>query len=142
MTKEIIVATSGFFDPLHIGHLEYLKKAKGLGDKLVVIVNTDKQAIIKKGFSFMGEKERFEIINSLKFVDQTIFAVDEDSTVIKTLEQIKPDIFAKGGDRNISNIPEREICEKLGIKMIDNLGEKVTSSSKLIREAVGKIQKC
>ncbi|MFA5176110.1 MAG: adenylyltransferase/cytidyltransferase family protein [Candidatus Nanoarchaeia archaeon] len=141
MTKEIIVAASGFFDPLHIGHLEYLKRSKELGDKLIVIVNTDKQAIIKKGFSFMGEKERLEIISSLKFVDQAIFAIDNDSTVIKTLEQIKPDIFAKGGDRNISNIPEREICEKLGIKMIDNLGEKITSSSKLIKEAASKIQK-
>lgn len=132
-TKEILVVASGYFNPLHIGHIKYLKGAKKLGTKLIVIVNTDHQIKLKRSLPFMNEKERVEIISALKFVDNVILAIDRDKTVCKTLELIKPDIFAKGGDRTLDNIPEKEICEKLGIKMVFGVGgRKVQSSSWLI----------
>lgn len=131
--NQIIVAASGYFDPLHVGHVEYLRKAKSLGDKLVVIVNSGKQAVLKKGFEFMPFKERMEIVKSIKFVDEVFQSIDEDKTVCKSLEALKPNIFAKGGDRLSSEIPEAEICKKLGIKIIDNLGDKIQSSSDLIK---------
>jgi len=127
------VVASGYFDPLHIGHIRYLREAKKLGDKLIVILNNDKQAKLKKGRSFMPVNEREEILKSLEFVDEVVISKDEDLSVCKTLEMLKPDIFAKGGDRTIDNIPEKEICEKLGIKMVFGVGgEKVQSSSWLI----------
>jgi len=130
-----IVTASGYFDPIHIGHIEYLKLAKRLGDKLIVIVNNDKQTILKKGKPFMDEKERLEIVKSLKPVDEVFLSIDEDASVCKSLEAIQPNIFAKGGDRNAGNIPEAEICKKLNIEIIDGLGEKIQSSSELIKQS-------
>jgi cytidyltransferase-like protein len=130
--KKMKIVASGYFDPIHIGHIEYLKKAKELGGKLIVIVNNDKQALLKKGFSFMNEKERMEVVKNIKYVDDVFLSIDDDKTVCKSLEKLKPDIFAKGGDRNSSNIPESQICDKYNIKIIDGLGEKIQSSSDLI----------
>ncbi len=131
--KETIVATSGYFDPLHLGHIEYLMKAKELGNKLIVIVNNDKQAHLKKGFEFMPFKERMEIVKALKFVDEVFPSIDEDKTVCKSLEAVKPSIFAKGGDRFSHEIPEKAICDKLGIEIVHGLGEKIQSSSELVK---------
>lgn len=135
MTKKIIVAASGYFDPLHIGHVAYLQKAKELGDWLVVIVNNDEQTRLKKGFAFMPAEERMKIIAELKSVDEVFLSVDEDGTVRKSLEKIRPHIFAKGGDRHSYEIPEAETCKKFNIKIIDGLGEKNQSSSELIKKA-------
>ena len=133
----IIVVASGYFDPLHIGHINYLREAKKLGTKLIVIVNTDEQAKLKKNFSFMNEKERVEVVSSLKFVDRAILAVDKDKSVCKTLETLNPDVFAKGGDRTLDNIPERKICEEFGIKMVFGVGgKKAQSSSWLVKDVV------
>ena len=104
--KEIVVAVSGYFNPVHIGHIKYIEEAKKLGKKLIVIVNTDKQVKLKGSSPFMNERERLEMIAALRFVDNVILAIDEDETVCKTLELIKPDIFANGGDRTKKNIPE------------------------------------
>tara|TARA_Y100000310_G_scaffold341895_1_gene442747 strand:- start:2870 stop:3298 length:429 start_codon:yes stop_codon:yes gene_type:complete len=126
------IAVSGYFDPLHIGHLDLIKRAKKFGDHLIVIVNNDTQAILKKGKAFMPQEERMEIVNSLRGVDEVILSIDEDRTIRKTLEIVKPNIFANGGDRiSIEDVPEREICERLGIEMINNLGKKLQSSSDL-----------
>ncbi len=130
--KEIIVAASGYFDPAHLGHIEYLKMAKELGDKLIVIVNNDRQAILKKGYEFMPFKERLEIVKSFKFVDDVFPSIDEDKSVCKSLAKLKPNIFAKGGDRFGGEIPETPICKELGIKIVDGLGAKIQSSSELI----------
>ena len=130
--SEIIVCVSGYFNPLHVGHLEYLEKSKNLGTKLVVIVNNDKQAILKKGTSFMPESERLKIIRSLKIVDMAVLSIDEDRTVCKTLESIRPDIFTNGGAQSNEIIPEKDICEKLNIKLVDGLGLKIQSSSWLL----------
>jgi len=133
LKKEIVVAASGYFDPLHIGHLEYLELAKKLGDKLIVIVNNDEQAILKKKYVFMPLNERVKMIKSLRYVDEVIVSVDKNESVCDTLELLKPDIFAKGGDRTIKNIPEVDICKKIGCKIVDGLGGKVQSSSQLVQ---------
>jgi len=127
----IVVAVSGYFDPIHVGHLEYLKLAKQLGDRLVVIVNNDKQAVLKKGKSFINEKDRMEIVSALKCVDETFLSIDNDKSVCKSLEFLKPDIFANGGDRNFGESPETPILKKYKIKMVDGLGAKIRSSSEI-----------
>jgi rfaE bifunctional protein nucleotidyltransferase chain/domain len=133
--KDKVVMFAGYFDPLHFGHIEGLKLARKLGDKLLVVVNTDKNAIKKKGFVFMPEKERMEIIRAIKYVDEVVLGIDKDGTCCKIIELIRPDIFAKGGDRKANEIPENTICKKLGIKMVDGLGEKIQSSSNLVKKA-------
>lgn len=125
---------SGYFNPIHIGHIRYLKAAKKLGDELVVIVNNDNQVKVKCSDPFMNDKERMEIVANLKCVDRVVLSIDKDKSVRKTLKMIKPDIFATGADRTIFNIPERETCKKLGIKMVFGLGgKKIQSSSKLLK---------
>ena len=126
-----VVATSGYFDPLHVGHLECLELASKLGDKLIVIVNSDLQAKLKKGEAFMNEDDRMKIVAALKCVDEVFLSIDQDKTQCESLKQINPDIFAKGGDRTSSEIPESKICKELNIKIIDGLGEKIRSSSDL-----------
>ena len=128
-TKTIV--TSGYFDPLHVGHLECLELAKQLGDKLIVIVNSDLQAKLKKGESFMKEEDRMRIVSALKCVDHAFLSIDKDKSQCETLRYIKPDIFAKGGDRTSGEIPESKVCKELGIHIVDGLGEKIRSSSDL-----------
>jgi len=128
---KIRVAVSGYFDPIHIGHLEYLRMAKELGDSLVVIVNNNYQCKLKKGKHFMDENDRVEIVKALRFVDEVFLSIDNDRTVCKSLEEIKPDIFANGGDRATSEVPETPICKKFNIRMVDGLGDKIRSSSSL-----------
>ena len=131
---ETIVCVSGYFSPFHKGHLEYLEKSKKLGDKLVVIVNNDKQSYLKKGSSFMKEDERLEIIRALKCVDYAVLSIDDDRTVCKTLRSVRPHIFTNGGDQNNTTIPENKLCEELGINLVDGLGDKIQSSSWLIEK--------
>lgn len=139
--KRVILA-SGYFDPFHIGHLEYLEKAKQLGDQLVVIINNDHQARQKKGYNFMPAEERRRIIQGLKCVDHTFISVDQDPSVRLSIVKAYHDYskittFAKGGDRTIYNIPERSICDQYGIQIIDGLGNKIRSSSDLVRRVSG-----
>ena len=130
------VCVSGYFDPIHIGHIEYFKKAKALGDKLVVIVNNDTQAYMKKGGSFMPADERIQLIRELRCVDKVVKSIDLDRTVKETLINIepKPSYFCNGGDQNNNSIPEAEICNNLGIELCDGLGDKIQSSSWLINK--------
>jgi len=125
------VAISGYFDPIHVGHLEYIIEAKKLGDKLIVIVNNNHQCVLKKGKPFMDENDRVTIVSSIKHVDEVFLSIDKDKTVCKSLEKIKPAIFANGGDRKNYEIPESVICNKYNIEIIDGLGEKIRSSSDL-----------
>ena len=101
-----VVAFSGYFDPIHVGHLDYLEMSKKLGDKLVVIVNNNNQCVLKKGKPFMDEDDRVRIVKSLSIVDEVFLSIDTDKTVCKSLEAIKPDVFANGGDRKQGNVPE------------------------------------
>lgn len=125
------VAISGYFDPIHVGHLEYIEMSKNLGDYLIVIVNNNKQCVLKKGKPFMDEMDRIKIIKAIKWVDEVFLCVDEDSTVCKSLEKIKPDIFTNGGDRNKTECPEAVVCRKYGIELLDGMGDKIRSSSDL-----------
>jgi cytidyltransferase-like protein len=140
IAKEIIVAVSGGFDPLHAGHVRLFKEAKARGDKLIVIVNNDNWLYKKKGYVFMPENYRKEIIEAIRFVDE-VFLTDhskdpDDMSVCAALESIKPDIFANGGDRHSDNIPEIEICQKIGCKLVFNSGAggKIQSSSWLVEQ--------
>ena len=140
--NEKIVAVSMGADPIHIGHLRHIFDAKSLGDRLIVILNNDNWLKNKKGFVFMSENERAQVLMAVKGVDGVILTKhklgDEDVSVAHELEIIKPDVFAKGGDRNFENIPEREkeICKKFNIKVVGNVGGgKVQSSSWLIKNA-------
>ena len=128
------VCVSGYFDPLHKGHVEYLTRAKELAGpdgKLVVIVNNDHQAFLKKGKSFMKDAERVLIIKALRVVDEVHLSIDEDRTVRKTIASIEPRIthFVNGGDQTNESIPETPVCESLGIQLVDGLGDKIQSSS-------------
>ena len=123
------VVVSGYFDPLHVGHIEYLELAKNLGDRLIVIVNNDEQAGLKKGESFMNEEDRLTIVASLRCVDNVFLSIDKDSHVCESLAYLRPDIFANGGDRLNKEIPEAKVCDELGIALVDGLGMKIRASS-------------
>jgi cytidyltransferase-like protein len=129
----VTVAVSGAFDPIHVGHIRYIREAAKLGDLLIVILNTDDFLLRKKGFVFMPFNERKEILKSLRGVTEVVTSIDQDQTVRKTLELIQPDIFAKGGDRvGPEYYPEAATCERIGCKLVVNVGgSKVYSSSEL-----------
>tara|TARA_B100000780_G_scaffold217546_1_gene156807 strand:- start:2267 stop:2689 length:423 start_codon:yes stop_codon:yes gene_type:complete len=137
MKRAIIV--SGYFNPVHKGHIEYFKLAKRSGEALFVIVNNDIQRSLKGSKKFMLEDERILIINELEIVDKTILSIDKDRTVCKTIKKIFIEFsqeynlcFANGGDQNNNSSPEVPVCKKLGIKLLDGLGDKIQSSSWLL----------
>jgi cytidyltransferase-like protein len=133
--KRVIVAVSGGFDPVHVGHVRMFEEARKLGDKLVVILNNDNWLLAKKGYVFMPEKERREILEAFSFVDEVFLSTHEanpkDMSVSSDLRKINPDIFANGGDRKSGNTPEVEVCSEIGCKMVYNVGKggKIQSSS-------------
>lgn len=137
-----LVISSGYFDPLHNGHLNYINEARQLGDLLFVIVNSDTQAKLKKGFSLIPEDTRVNIVSNLKSVDFAIKSIDKDRSVIESLKlihkyfsDIADIIFANGGDTSINNILEKDICKKLNIEMRFNVGgKKIQSSSELLKK--------
>jgi cytidyltransferase-like protein len=131
--RVVTVSVSGAFDPIHVGHVRYLREAAKLGDRLVVILNNDDFLLRKKRFVFMPFEERKEILENVKGVDEVIASVDEDQTVCKTLELVKPQIFAKGGDRTgPENIPEAELCREIECKLVTDVGgDKIRSNSEL-----------
>lgn len=140
MQKAKAIIVSGYFNPIHKGHLEYFIQAKALADVLIVIVNNDKQRALKRSKEFQLEEERVFIVNHITGVDKVVLSIDQDRTVCKTLEKIVKDYsdkynlaFANGGDQNNDTIPERPICEKLGIALLDGLGDKIQSSSWLLK---------
>lgn len=131
--KPVIVVVSGYFNPLHVGHLEMISRGKKLGDKLIAIVNNDYQVALKGSVPFMAQADRLKIVKALRDVDEVFLSIDKDKTVCKSLAKIKPDIFANGGDRHsIGDVPEYPVCQKLKIKMVDGLGRKIRASSEII----------
>ena len=121
ISRNVVVIVSGYFDPIHVGHLEMMKLARGLGDELVVIVNNDKQTKQKKKKPFMKEKDRLEIVKAIRYVDGAFISIDEDRTVCGSIEKVKRNykdykiIFANGGDRWADEIPESKTCKKLNM---------------------------
>ena len=141
MNHKKIVIVSGYFNPIHKGHIELFQNAKKQADFLFVIVNNDQQRKLKGSKEFQMEKERMLIVSNIKAVDKAILSIDSDRTVCKTLEKIAREsenefdlFFANGGDQNNDTIPEAVICEKYNIKLLDGLGSKIQSSSWLLKE--------
>jgi len=137
-SKIVVVAVSGGFDPIHIGHVRMFKEARKLGDRLVVILNNDNWLKKKKGFVFMPQKERVEVLRSIRWVDDVLLTMHKpnltDMSVCRELKRLKPDIFANGGDRKRGNIPEVDVCHNIGTRLVFNIGKggKVQSSSWLV----------
>jgi len=139
MKKAIIV--SGYFNPTHKGHIEYFNNAKERGDKLIVIVNSDHQRALKGSAEFQTEDERVFIVSNIKSVDEVFLSIDKDRTVCETIRFIHKNLanyyqlaFANGGDQNNNSIPEVPVCESLQIELLDGLGEKIQSSSWLLKK--------
>lgn len=140
-----IVILSGFFNPLHGGHLDMIEDASGMADKLIVIVNNDKQQLIKKGKIILDEKNRLRLISALKHVDDAVLAIDQEPPVSETIRIIAREhpndelIFANGGDRSSPKVvPETAVCKEFGIKMVYGVGgnHKADSSTR-INQATG-----
>jgi cytidyltransferase-like protein len=127
---------SGYFDPIHDGHIEYFKKAKESSDKLIVILNNDIQTSIKKGKPFMEEKVRKKIVESIKYVDELFVSIDKEKSVCQSLKKIREKYpldelyFVNGGNRNVQNIPEYEIKDEINLNFVDGAGKKINSSRK------------
>ena len=137
--KEIIICTSGGFDPVHVGHIRMFRHAKRLGDVHIVILNNDNWLMKKRGKVFMPERERKEILETLSCVDRVILTGHpknpEDMSVCDALAKIRPHIFANGGDRTKENTPEKRVCKRLGIRPVYNVGGgKIRSSSELLKK--------
>ena len=139
MKKKAIIV-SGYFNPIHKGHLEYFNNAKALCDELFVIVNNDHQRALKGSKEFQKEDERMIIVSNIKAVDKAILSIDQDRTVCETIRMIANEYgggyelaFANGGDQNNDTIPERPICEEMNVALIDGLGDKIQSSSWLLK---------
>ncbi len=141
MKKGIIV--SGYFNPIHKGHIEYFQNARANGDELFVIINSDFQRALKGSKEFQDENERVFIIENLRVVDKCFLSIDKDRTVVESIKLIFNEFgndyqfaFANGGDQNNQSIPEKSICEELGIELIDGLGLKIQSSSWLLNKNI------
>ena len=141
MSKQKAIIVSGYFNPIHKGHLEYFNNAKAMADKLFVIVNNDHQRELKGSKEFQDEKERMIIVSNIKAVDKAILSIDTDRTVCTTIKMIAQQFggefelgFANGGDQNNDTIPERAVCEEMNVALIDGLGDKIQSSSWLLKK--------
>jgi len=141
MSKQKAIIVSGYFNPIHKGHLEYFNNAKAIADKLFVIVNNDHQRELKGSREFQDENERMIIVSNIKAVDKAIISIDTDRTVRETIKMIAEQFggefelgFANGGDQNNDTIPERSVCEEMNVKLIDGLGDKIQSSSWLLKK--------
>lgn len=146
--RKTVVAVSGGFDPLHVGHLRLFKEAKKLGTHLVVILNNDNWLKRKKGFALMPEEERAELIRALEVVDEVVLtkhAVDDaDTSICTALGELRPDVFANAGDRKKpADIPEGAVCEAHGIRMVFfafEKGKKKHSSSEIVARAASALE--
>ena len=137
---------SGYFNPIHTGHLDYIEGAKQRCDLLYVIVNNDRQVDIKGSKQFMDEGSRLRIVRALAYVNKAMVSIDDDSTVCRSIKAIHKQycddpfltdiFFMNGGDRSQGTVPETEVCEELDIKMIYNVGGIKTESSSTLLQKV------
>ena len=141
MSKQKAIIVSGYFNPIHKGHLEYFNNAKAMADQLFVIVNNDHQRELKGSKEFQDENERMIIVSNIKAVDKAILSIDADRTVCATIKMIAEQFgsefelgFANGGDQNNDTIPERAVCALMNVALIDGLGDKIQSSSWLLKK--------
>jgi cytidyltransferase-like protein len=138
--KQKAIIVSGYFNPIHKGHIEYFNNAKACGDRLIVIVNSDHQRALKGSKEFQKEDERVFIVSNIKSVDEVILSIDQDRTQCETIKTLYSKLkdtyllaFANGGDQNNTSIPEAPVCLELGIELIEGLGDKIQSSSWLLK---------
>ena len=141
MEKSKAIIVSGYFNPLHKGHLELFEKAKANGGELWVIVNSDYQRELKGSEPFMKEEERITIVKAIRGVDKALVSIDKDKTQCETLTFLAKEysseydlFFGNGGDQNNDSIPESSVCKELGVKLIEGLGNKIQSSSWLLKK--------
>ena len=141
MKKQKAIIVSGYFNPIHKGHLEYFNNAKAMADQLFVIVNNDYQRALKGSKEFQDENERMIIVSNIKAVDKAILSIDTDRTVCATIKMIAEQFgeefnlgFANVGDQNNEICPERDVCNEFKIELIDGLGDKIQSSSWLLKK--------
>ena len=139
--KKNAIIVSGYFNPLHKGHLELFEKAKAAGDQLWVIVNSDLQRELKGSKEFMNQDERLIIVNAIGIVDKALISIDKDKTQCATLGDLADKYsteyelyFANGGDQNNDSIPEVPICKEKGIRLLEGFGDKIQSSSWLLKK--------
>ena len=126
------IVASGYFVILHIGHIEYFKRASKMGE-LIVIVNNDEQQVLKYGKVIVPLEERIKVVESIECVDKVIASIDKDRTVCRTLQMLRPQKFINGGDRTMENIPETDVCKRYDIKMIFQ-GKKIQSASEIMKK--------
>ncbi len=139
--KPTLTILSGYFSPLHIGHLDMIEAGAEHGDRLVVIVNNNEQQLMKKGKVILDEQDRLRIVKALRVVDDAIIAVDADRTVSASLRLLAEKygdshrlVFANGGDRvSGAVVPETSVCEEYGIEMVFGMGgsDKADSSTRI-----------
>ena len=141
MSRQKAIIVSGYFNPIHKGHLEYFNNAKAMADQLFVIVNNDHQRQLKGSKEFQDENERLIIVSNIRAVNKAILSIDNDRTVCATIKMIAEQFgsefelgFANGGDQNNDTIPERTVCEEMNVALIDGLGDKIQSSSWLLKK--------
>ena len=142
LEKQKSIIVSGYFNPIHKGHLEYFNNAKAIADKLFVIVNNDHQRELKGIKEFQDENERMIIVSNIKAVDMAILSINTNRTVCATIKMIAEEFggefelgFANGGDQNNDTIPEKPVCEEMNVALIDGLGDKIQSYSWLLKKA-------
>ena len=141
MSKPKAIIVSGCFNPLHKGHFELFKKAKAAGDQLWVIINSALQRELKGSKEFMDENERLTIVSAIKYLDKVLISIDKDKTQQATLAHLADKFganfdlfFANGGDQNNESIPEVPVCKEKGIALLEGLGDKIQSSSWLLKK--------
>jgi cytidyltransferase-like protein len=139
----IRVLVAGGFDPIHSGHIDHLAKARSLGDDLTVILQTDENLLKKKGWCLLPYNDRRDVVSSIRYVDTVFMNLDRDGTCANTIQYLadmllRPDIFAKGGDRTPENMPQNEIeiCKRLGIEIVYGCGDLLNSSSNLVEKVL------
>lgn len=130
------VAVSGFFNPVHAGHIALFNEAKLYGINLLVIVNNDYQVSLKQSIPFYSVAERMLILDQFNQIDKVVISIDQDESVCKTLSFYRPNAFLNSGDVNIANCREKEVCDKLGIKLVFGARNKIGSSSEIIDRAI------
>jgi len=135
--RPVVVCVAGGFDPIHKGHIKHIKKARKLGDYLVVIISRNDQMIQKKNYRLLPLEDRKAVIEELRSVDEVVVNIDKDTGCAETLRMIRPNIFAKGGDRTPDNMPASEVeaCREIGCKIVYGIGKQLGSSSNYVEKA-------